>query len=144
MGKTAFSGPVYGAKSLLISVSGDIAAATDASSFVTLFGMSVPSYEDWYVTEMRAYRPSTHSTLSVFRLVDDSTVVADIAITSSLAAQSGSTIITPSAGEYEGQRIAAGSALSLTATAGSTGVASTGVKLMVYGYIRFINSTRGE
>lgn len=144
MGKTSFSGPVYGAKCLLMSYSGDLAAGTDASSFTTVIGVNVPAYEDWLVTEFRAFRASTHSTLSVFRLLDDSTVVADIAITSSAGFVAGSTIITPTAGEYEGYLIAAGSSVTLTATPGSSGVVSSGVHLNVYGFIRFKSSSRAE
>lgn len=144
MGKTSFSGPVYGAKSLLISYSGDIAAATDASSHAVLLGINVPNYEEWLVTEMNVFRGSTHSTLSVYRLLDDSTVVADVAITSSLGVRVGSTTIAATGGEYEGYLIAGGSSVTLTGTSGSTTAASTGVRINVMGFIRFKSSTRAE
>jgi hypothetical protein len=144
MGKSGVSGPFYGAKSLLISYSGDIAAATDASSHAVLLGINVPAYEEWLVTELNVWRASTHSTLSLYRLVDDSTVVADVAITSSLAGRAGSTTIARTGGEYEGYLIEAGSSVTLTATAGSTGVASTGIRINVMGFIRFKSSTRAE
>src|SRR5262245_28999760 len=56
MGKTAFSGPVYGAKSVLW-VTGPAAAATTSATTIAAFtqpGYSkriVPAYEDWIVTE---------------------------------------------------------------------------------------------
>ena len=56
MGKTAFSGPVYGAKSVLW-VTGPSAAATTNATTQAAFAQPgyarrvVPAYEDWIVTE---------------------------------------------------------------------------------------------
>jgi len=146
MGKTAFSGPVYGAKSLLWNVSKDnVTASTGSTATVTIRQMAVPLYEDWYITEFRVFRGSTGSTGFIGALLDDSTQIASVAITSSLAAQFGSTTLTADAGEYEGVRVAAGSTMSLTlSNSGSSVVSSSDVGYSVYGYIRWISSTRAE
>lgn len=146
MGKTAFSGPVYGAKSLLWAISKDnVTASTGSTATVTVRSMALPSYEDWFITEFRVYRGSTGSTAFVGALLDDSTQIASVAITSSLAAQFGSTTLTADAGEYEGVRVAAGSTIAVTlSNGGSSLVSSSDVGYSVYGYIRWINSTRSE
>ena len=146
MGKTAFGGPVYGAKSLLLSVSRDNgSASTGSTAAVILTQMLVPAYEDWYATEFRVTRGSTGSTdFSVF-VEDDSTNIASVASASSLANQHGSTTIAADAGEYEGKRIAAGSSLVIKMwNGGSSLVASSAITASLYGYIRWISSTRAE
>src|SRR5436190_1024926 len=59
MGKTAFRGPIYGAKGLLWVVGPPAAAASNASTVNAYlqpgFGRrSVPVYEDWLITEVYA------------------------------------------------------------------------------------------
>ena len=143
MGKTAFSGPVYGAKSLLWSVYRDNTPISTAAQ--TLRSIVLPTYEDWYVTEFRTWRGSTGSTAFTVSLTDDSSLVASIAITSSLAGQVGSTTLAADPGEYEGVRIAAGSSLSVTLQNGNSSVVgSSDVSASIYGYIRFVSSTRPE
>src|SRR3990167_2012900 len=142
MGKTAFSGPVYGAKSLLWSMQRDN-TLTASSLASTIAAIRVPAYEDWYVTELKAYKGSTYSTAFVLQLTDDSTVIADVATTSSLAGVLMSTTPAADAGEYEGKRVAANSTLALVlADGGSTTAGSSNVAAWVYGYIRDIDSTR--
>lgn len=146
MGKTAFSGPVYGAKSLLFSVSRDNVLIT-SSGTLTEAKVVIPSYEDWYLTEFRAYRGSSGSTAATytFQLDDDSTVVANVATTSSEAGVALSTSPTPTAGEYEGVQMAAGSTLSFQWNTGtSTTAPCSNVIMSAYGYIRFKSSTRSE
>ena len=146
MGKTALSGPLYGAKSLLWWVHRDdqLAAAT-STTVDTIATIRVPSYEDWFVTEFKAYRGSsgTTSVTTTYTLLDDSTSVADLATTSSAAGIMLSTIIAKTAGEYEGQRVAANSTLAVSiGHGGSSAAISSDVTFWVYGYIRYNDSTR--
>jgi hypothetical protein len=141
VGKTSFSGPAYGAKSLLWSMAADKAAGSSVA--VVMAGINVPSGEDWYACHLMAFRGSTQSTGAVVALVDDSTSLGTIALTSSLANVSGSFTFTPDPGEYEGVRIASGSSVTLTVTDAST-LAGANWQAWVYGYIRFISSTRAE
>lgn len=142
MGKTSFSGPTWGAKQLLWSFSaGKIDFSTAAQ---TIAGIVVPSGEDWFVTDLHVFRDSTHSTATVIALVDDSTTVADVALTSSGGKVAGSTRPTPDGGEYAGTQVASGSSLTLTLQNGNSSVASTGISAWVYGFPRWLQSdTRG-
>lgn len=142
MGKTAFSGPAFGSKSLLWSV--PYINSTNSTSAFTVATIAVPDGEDWYITNLQGYRGSTHSTALVLTLTDDSTTIANIAFTSSAAQARASTRLTPDAGEYEGVRVASGSVLALTLQNGNSSVASSGVHAWVYGYPRWIPSTRSE
>lgn len=148
MGKTAFSGPVYGAKSLLWEMHRDnqLPAASDTTT-VTIASIRVPAYEDWLVTEVKGYRGSSGSTAvtTTWNVTDDSTVIANFATTSSAAGIMLSTSPTADAGEYEGVTVAANSTLAWTiGHGGSSAAISSNVTLWVYGYIRYINSTRPE
>jgi len=131
MGKTAFDGPVYGAKATLLSLSKDAVSTGPALT------VRVPPYEDWYVTELQIHRQSTGSTVFGASLLDDSTVVSSVTLTSSLADLSTWAGVTPDGGEYEGARIAAGSVVSISLN--STGVHTN---VLVRGFTRFIDSTR--
>lgn len=143
MGLTRFSGPVYGAKSLLWSYKADNIAVSTAASTVT--SLTIPAGQEWFVTDFHAFRGSTFSTAFVITLLDDSTVVANLAITSSLAAQSASTTPTATAGEYEGVQIAGLSTVTMTVqNAASSAAGSSDVQAWAYGYIRFVSSTRSE
>src|SRR5689334_8730338 len=56
MGLTRFSGPTYGAKSLLWAV-GPATGSTNASTsrpFTNAAGIVIPPYEDWFITEWSA------------------------------------------------------------------------------------------
>lgn len=141
MGKTAVDGPLYGAKSLLWSASvKDAAASTGNTVFAAL---TTPTREDWYITEVHAFRGSTASTGFVLYVTDDSTTIATARVTSSAAASVGSTVLAPTSGEFEGLRVVAGSALTMGFNQGGSSVAaSTAVAGWVYGYIRYIDSTR--
>lgn len=150
MGKTAFSGPVYGAKSLLWGFSRTSTSAP--STAIYTFGqLVVPAGQDWFVTDLHAYRESTHSTAFVLSLSDDSSrattstrTVADIAITSSGAGVAASTVVAADAGEYEGKRVASGSTLTLQLANGNSSVTGATFSAWAYGYIRFVSSTRPE
>lgn len=140
MGKTAFTGPVFGAISNLWNVA--VQQPSNSTTAITLKGIVVPPGQDWYVTSFHGHRGnSTHSTATVLSLVDDSTTIATVALTSSLANVSGSTRLTPDSGEYQGVRVAAESSLTITLHNGGSSVASSMVYADVYGYIRWIPST---
>ena len=137
MGKTAFSGPVYGAKATLLSFT------TWPGSTLVPAQVTVPAGEDWIATELMLYRQSTGSTTFGMALLDDSTLVSSVTITSSLAAQDKTLIITADAGEYEGKVISAGSVVKLTLS--DTSLANAPVVGTLRGYTRFISSSlRGE
>lgn len=161
MGKTAFSGPVYGAKSLLW-VAGPSAAASSGASTVAAFtqpGYSrrvVPAYEDWIVTE--AYLTcSTASTVAnatgwKLKVEGGSTTVprsngqasTNAATILSIVTGGSSNVekiaiadVTP--GEYEGTWCPAGSTLRWV----SSGASLPSLPQMhVMGFIRYIDSTR--
>lgn len=142
MGKTAFSGPAFGAQSLLWTASQEAAIVSTAAS--TIANITVPVGQEWFITHLAASRESTASTALVVSLLDDSTSIATVAITSSLADASGSTLLTTESGEYLGTRCLTGSVLSLVVTGANSSaaaLASSGVKAWVYGYPRWITST---
>lgn len=135
MGKSAFLGPVYGAKATLFSF-----GPINASASTVLGGVIVPAGEDWYATELSVFRNSTGSTTAVITALDDSTVVtATGAITSSLTAASAIKICPTDGGEYEGTRIASGSTVTFTVSDTNLGLC-----VSLSGYRRFINSSRAE
>lgn len=154
MGKTAFKGPVYGAKSLLWS-GGPLTGTTSASTALIATTV-IPPYEDWYATEIKASF-STGSSVGnsfVFKSKGGSSGLARYDGQASTVAQTIGTInsgtstslnavttITPTAGEYEGLYIPAGSTLRLV----SSGVnPQSRVTFGLWGYPRFIPSTRAE
>lgn len=161
MGKTAFRGPVYGAKSLLWTA-GPSAAASSGTSTVAAFAQPgysrrvVPAYEDWIITE--AYLTcSTASTVAnaaqwilkteggsttVPRSNGDASTNAATILTIATGGSSNvekSAIATVTAGEYEGTWCPAGSTLRWV----SSGASLPSLPCMqVMGYIRYIDSTR--
>ncbi len=148
MGLSRMSGPLYGAKSLLWSVHRDnqLPAASDTTT-VTIASIRVPAYEDWFITEFKGFRGSSGSTAvtTTWNLTDDSTVVASLATTSSESGLMLSTTPAATAGEYEGVYVAANSTLAITiGHGGSSAAVSSNVTAWVYGYIRFLSSTRAE
>jgi hypothetical protein len=146
MGKTAYSGPVYGAKQTLASLRvQDISTGGgDGLAGVVLSGLLVPSGEDWYATDFSVFRGSTGSTGMGFAVLDDSTLVSSVTINSSVANASSGVIVTADPGEYEGKRIAAGSVVTFTVTQSSGVAASSAVTLCLSGFRRFVSSTRAE
>ncbi len=170
MGKTAFDGPVYGAKSLLWSY-GPVVCDTPSTAANTtgLYKNGsirvVPAYEDWYVTEFYADF-STCSSLGAHSLLlkseGGSTTIlprinapgngstraqtiatATTATTSTTAAVA--VTATPDGGEYEGAWVPAGSTMRVVYShVGSTTAEVMTAGWQVMGYIRFRSSTRAE
>lgn len=150
MGKTAFSGPVYGAKSLLLSYS-KTSTTVPSTSVFSYAQIVVPTGQDWYVTDFHAFRESTHSSAFTLSLSDDSSrassstrVIANLATTSTAAAQVLSTVVTAEPGEYEGRRVAAGSTVTLQLANGGSSATGAVFSAWAYGFIRFVSSTRSE
>ena len=161
MGKAAFSGPVYGAKSLLW-VAGPAAAATTNASTVLAFVQGgyakrvVPAYEDWIVTE--AYLVcSTASTVAaaqqwILKTEGGSTTIPRANGQASTNAANiltiagggssnvnGVAIAAVTAGEYEGTWCPAGSTLRWCSSYADI---PTSPQMQVMGYIRYVDSTR--
>jgi hypothetical protein len=139
MGKTAYSGPVYGAKANLIS--GYYQVVSSATSQV-IASITLPTYESWVVTELIAHCSSCTTGVARISVLDDSTNLGTGTFVSTGA--SVVTTITPDAGEYEGAVVAAGSTLTVAANSGSTAVAMGSIQWSLRGYTRFVSSTRAE
>lgn len=161
MGKTSFGGPVYGAKSLLWSFFTPAQRSTGASTNLLDFHSIrvVPAYEDWYVTEMHVSASTNSSvaaaagitlkteggsTTGIPRPDGVSTKAATlVAMTNPAGSTSwvGQSVITATAGEFEGAWVPAGSTLRLI----SSGVSIlANVSVQVMGFIRYVSSTRAE
>lgn len=170
MGKTAFDGPVYGAKSLLWSY-GPIVSDTPSSAANTsgLYKNGsirvVPAYEDWYVTEFYGSF-STCSSLGAHSLIlkseggsttilprlnapgNGSTRAQTIATAATAATSTTEQVlvtVTSDPGEYEGKWVPAGSTLRVVYShVGSTTAEVITAGWQVMGYIRFRESTRAS
>jgi hypothetical protein len=161
MGKTAFDGPVYGAKSLLWTY-GPFADTHSTGASTGLLNANalrvVPNYEDWYITEIQhaastnSSVANTHglyvkseggSTTGIVRANGGVSTATQTLYSATSPAGSTtwntSTLVTATAGEYEGRWVPAGSTIRLV----SSGVSVMGnVQVNVMGYIRYVNSTR--
>lgn len=157
MGKTAFSGPVYGAKGLLFSAAG---VGTSGASTIYVASLVVPAYETWYLTEFRACCSSNSSNANVklkvkgtstsasypgpgpdpaFPTGNPSTGVANLSFGASTVASVASAIPTATAGEYEGYAAPANSSIRVVST--SVGPIA-GLNVNLFGFVRFLDSTR--
>ena len=166
MGKTSFLGPVYGAKANLWtaffpaagnSSNGGTTAAIGANANAAV---TVPPYEDWYVTEgmltvstkssvaaaVAIYVKSEGgSTLLLPRPWNGSntnaqTIFSFIENTTSTSWSTWATA-TAAAGEYEGAWVPAGSTIRLV----SSGTSLPGnILFNMHGYRRYIDSTRAS
>lgn len=154
MGKTAFSGPVYGSKSLLFAAS--FPTISTGASTKAIAVTVVPPYEDWYVTEFKASFSTGSSAGNAFILKTEggssglarynglaSTLAQTLATINSGASTTlnGLQTVTATAGEYEGAYVPAGSTVRICSS--SVNPVSF-ANLSVMGFIRFIPSTRSE
>ena len=158
MGKTAFHGPVYGAKGLLAKYSAGAASSTGASSALTMAWI-VPSYEDWFVCELSAYCSTCSSGGNVFALKTEggsttgvlprakapgngSTRAATLGSINTGTSTGGPFLTTISAdpGEFEGAWVPAGSTLRLVLSSVANPIAN--LNFSVRGFTRFVASTR--
>lgn len=136
MGKTAFSGPAFGAKATLFSAT--FAASTGSSAVCA--GTIIPAGEDWYATELSVFRSSSGSTDFTISLQDDGTTIGSVNVNgSSIAGGSGIARFTPTSGEYQGLLMASGS--TLTFSHSSHAGPNAGVTVVLRGFPRWIAST---
>ena len=143
MGLTRFSGPIYGAKCVLLSVSKETISSGGGNGLSTTIGKTiVPVYEDWYITEFTGSRASSGSTSHGISLDDDGTVLSSITFNSSTPEANTLNTLTAAGGEYEGALVAGGSTLSVFVGCSSAVSASSGITASVRGYIRWIASSR--
>lgn len=166
MGKTAFRGPVYGAKSLLWTF-GPYTETRSSGATTGLYTANavrvLPPYEDWLITEAHLTTSTNSSVAAGHGIYVKSEGGSTTGIVpreqapgnGSTRAQTlfsfvnaaGSTTwstwatATADGGEYEGAWVPAGSSLRVV----SSGITLTGgLQLNVMGYIRYVNSTRSE
>ena len=145
MGKTAFSGPLWGAKSLLYTVRLETVSSGPgggAALSTIIGGTQVPVGEDWYITDVSMLRTSTGSSVYGVTLVDDSTIISSLTMTSTVANAIVSTALVPDGGEFAGLRVISGSTLTVNHQNSTVVGASSGLCVSVYGYPRFVDSTR--
>ena len=132
MGRTSFSGPLYGAKMKLASfyVASIAAEADDAE----LGELLVPSGEDWYITNVHAYCTDAGASATVDVECPDGTSL--LATDLALSANAGVTVAcAATAGEDEGKKCAAASRIYIEADNGLT-TAAANVIVSLHGYIR--------
>lgn len=131
MGKTSFSGPVFGGEQILgQGFTESLAASASATEF---YEVLVPADEDWYATRAQAYC-TLAGNAGVADIKDDGTSVlpSTIALTAAAAVNKD---VTADPGEYSGKRIAAASVVTFHGTNGTT-TAATHMIVTLYGYKR--------
>lgn len=131
MGTLRYHGPVYGAKSLLATVTRASVAAN--ASALELLQIDIPSTEDWYITEVYAYCTNQGNGGTV-DVKDDAVSVLPAAVTLASNASAKQTC-TADGGEDEGKKVAGGSSLTVNASDGAT-TAIADLVVHVMGYIR--------
>ena len=160
MGKTAFSGPVYGAKANLFSF-GPTAVANGSTALVA--SAIVPPYESWYITEVgfaNLQASSNTATPKIIVKVKGTSTSASYpgpgpdplfptgnpgsAVSLVSGGSSGSAFnlvgtATATPGEYEGYAAPANSTIRVVSSG-----SMDKLYLRVDGFRRFLNSTRGE
>lgn len=159
MGFTRNSGPVYGAKALLAHFG---AAAVTSSGASTALAASwiVPPGEDWYVCDIAGYgstmssggntvtiKSEGGSTSAAFRDWADgsnSTKAQTIGSATWGTSTGGPVLrqVAPSPGEVEGVWVPSGSTVRAVLSSVANPIANFNVSL--YGYRRFVSSTRAE
>ena len=132
MGRTSFSGPLYGAKAKLCSFyKASIAAEADDAELGELL---VPSGEDWYITNVHAYCTDSGASATVDVECPDGTslLATDLAL---VTAAGVTAACVADAGEGEGKKCAAASRIYIEADNGLT-TAAANVIVSLHGYIR--------
>lgn len=129
MGRTRFSGPVYGSKETLFSATVNVAGSSG-----TFARVKVPAGEAWHVTDFSIGRESTGISGMALVVMDDSTVLSSLAFAD---VNAGSTVATLTAdgGEDEGVRVAPGSAITFRTTDTNTG----NISVLLRGYPRWVD-----
>lgn len=136
MGKTSFTGPVFGAKQSLIDC-GPVSASTGSSA--AFYGTIVPAGEDWFVTDLAIFRNSTGSTDLAISVLDDSTNVLSVTANGSSIAFSNIGRAAADSGEFQGTKIASGSTITLVHS--SHAGPNANLCVQVSGFRRYLPST---
>lgn len=158
MGVTRFLGPVYGAKSCLFSA-GPLTGSTGATTTLIMRTI-VPNYETWYITEM-GVSASTNSSVTGFKLkvkgtstdATNPTVGPDpsfptgnpgtpITLTTGASTVGFNLVASPASptpGEFEGYAAPGNSSIRLVSSAVN---APSNLFIRVFGYVRYLDSTR--
>ena len=158
MGFTRFSGPAYGAKAQLAG--GSIATTSTGASTALALSWIVPAGEDWFVCDVAGYCStcssggntvtikseggSTANALRDWADGSNSTKAQTIGSVSWGTSTTGpiGRAFTPSAGESEGVWVPSGSTVRAVLSSVANPIANFNVSL--YGYRRFVSSTRAE
>jgi hypothetical protein len=153
MGATRFSGPVYGAKSNLLTLAYAAGAISSNASTTLVPGSAfiVPNYEAWIVTGLFPTVSTCSSLAASIKLkveypafgAASSGSTTILSVNSGTSTSIGSTwvIATTSPGEYEGFFCPPNSTLRFVSSATSPmGITN----LNLHGFIRFVNSSRAE
>ena len=159
MGFTRFSGPAYGAKAVLASFSASAVTSSGASTALVASWI-VPPGEDWFVCDVAGYGStmssggntvtvkseggSTSAALRDWGGGSNSTKAQTIGSVSWGTSTGGPVLaqFAPSAGEVEGVWVPTGSTVRAVLASVLNPIANFNVSL--YGYRRFVSSTRGE
>lgn len=136
MGKTSFSGPVFGAKQTLIDI-GPVNTSTGSSA--NFWGCVVPAGEDWYVCDISLFRNSTGSTDLAISVLDDSTNVLSVTAGGSSIAFSNTARATADSGEFQGTKVASGSTITLAHS--SHAGPNINLCIQIGGFRRYLPST---
>lgn len=136
MGRTNFSGPVYGGKAVLASFSRST-VATDQTD-LEIFEVNVPADEDWYITGVRAYCDGAGSAAATLDVEDDGASMLDAAITL-VSDDEVVTDLDADSGEDAGHKVEASSVITVDATTGTT-TAPTEITVQIEGFRRYIPS----
>ena len=158
MGFSRQSGPVYGAKAVLAHAS--IATASTGASTALAASWIVPTGEDWFVCDVAGYCStcssggntvtikseggSTSAALRDWGAGSNSTKAQTIGSANFGTSTTGPiyAAFTPTAGESEGVWVPTGS--TVRAVLSSAAAAITNLNVSLYGYRRFVSSTRSE
>ena len=136
MGRTSFSGPVYGGVGLLHVVAKDSVAT--AQTDLEINEVRLPDDEDWFVTRVQAYCDDAGSAAAALDVEDD----GDSILSGALTLTSDSSVVsvpTTDPGEDAGKRVAAGSLLTVDITTGNTS-GPADVQITIVGYRRYVGA----
>lgn len=136
MGLTSMSGPVYGAKQTLFSVYRH--AVITAQSALEVFEIAVPTTEDWLVSRVAVYCVAAGSAAAGVDVQDDGASILTGVITATAGAPAYG-VPTATGGEDEGKIVAAGSAVTVKVTTGTTTAAGE-LTVIVEGYRRYVGA----
>ena len=153
MGITRFNGPVYGAKGSITSRA--VATVSTGASTTYVTSWIVPVYEDWFICDMSLFCSTCSSggntitlkteggSTSILRPDGTQTRTATLA-TGTWGASTGGVLapvtLTPTAGEYEGSWVPAGSSVRVLASSVANPISNFNISLR--GYTRYVDSTR--